>query len=418
MANALLTPQVITNELLRRFKNNLGFAKVAHHEDYREHFANKGAKIGDTINLRVPVKFLATDGALLVIQDVTENKVPLVVDTQKHTGFSFTSREETLTIDRFGDRYVNSAAVALANAAEIHGLNVCYKATPNSVGTPGTVPVGADVTTGAFNVYLSALEALDRNAAPVDDEVSMVITPKMNTGIVDSLKGLFQSSSQISEQYIKGYMGKGAGFTWLRAQNLRTHTLGSFAPDTTAIQVSGAGQQGASLNAKGFTGSAAGIFKQGDIITLGLSGTLVHAVNPVSGDALSDARQFVVTADVDAASDGTAVIPIYPSIITSGPYKTVDASPADSTVIYPFGIASYVSPQGMAFHKEAYAWACVPLDLPKAVEWKARQTDPDTGISIRCVSQYDIVNDVFATRCDIMFGWVAPRPEWGCRVCS
>jgi hypothetical protein len=411
VANVLLTPQVITNELLRRFENNLGFAKVAHHEDYREHFANKGAKIGDTLNLRVPVKFLATDGAVLVIQDVTENKVPLVVDTQKHTGFSFTSREETLTIDRFGDRYVNSAAVALANAAEIHGLNVCYRATPNSVGTPATPPQ----STTAFAVYLSALEALDNNAAPVDDEVYMVITPNMNTYIIDALKGLFQSSAQISEQYIKGYMGKGAGFTWLRAQNLRTHTLGAF---PAAPLVNGAGQLGASLNLKACGTSATGIFKAGDIIVLGASGTLVHAVNPVSGDALAGGRQFVVTADVNSDGSALAVVPIYPSIITSGPYKTCDASPGDGVQVYPFGTASYVSPQGMSFHREAYAWACVPLDLPKAVEWKARQTDPDTGISIRCVSQYDIVNDVFATRCDIMFGWVAPRPEWGCRVCS
>ena len=29
---------------------------------------------------------------------------------------------------------------------------------------------------------------------------------------------------------------------------------------------------------------------------------------------------------------------------------------------------SQLTPQGLAFHKEAYAWACVPLSLPRAVE--------------------------------------------------
>jgi hypothetical protein len=26
------------------------------------------------------------------------------------------------------------------------------------------------------------------------------------------------------------------------------------------------------------------------------------------------------------------------------------------------------------------------------------------------------VNDIFFTRCDVMYGWVAPRRDWGCRV--
>ncbi len=59
MANTILTPQIITNELLRRFQNNLGFAKVVHHEDYSEHFAKPGAKIGDTLSLREPVRLVA-----------------------------------------------------------------------------------------------------------------------------------------------------------------------------------------------------------------------------------------------------------------------------------------------------------------------------------------------------------------------
>ncbi len=52
MANTLLTPQVITNELLRRFKNNLGFAGAVRHE-WDDRFAVKGGKIGDTLNIRV-----------------------------------------------------------------------------------------------------------------------------------------------------------------------------------------------------------------------------------------------------------------------------------------------------------------------------------------------------------------------------
>lgn len=412
MGNTILTPQVITNELLRRFENNLGFAKVVHHEDYSEHFAKPGAKIGDTLSLRDPVRLAATDGATLVVQDVEERKIPLVINERKHTAFQFDSAELTLSIDRIGERYIEGASVALANAAEVSGLRMAYQNTPNVVGTPGTIPNGAT----AFQTYLSAGEALDRNSAPEDGERYMVIGPKFQTQIIDALKGLFQASEQIKRQYIKGRMGTGAGFDWLLAQNIRTHTIGTI--DGGAPQVDGAGQVGSQLNIKNLTASKQGVFKAGDVITQ----AAVFAINPVSLDTLSDLRQFTILNDVNSDANGKATLNIYPPIAVVGdpnkpnPYATCSTTMADSAPLVCFGAAGTLTPQSLGFHKEAYAWACVPLTLPRAVEMAKRATDPDTGVSIRTVSQYDGVNDIFYTRCDIMYGWVAPRKDWGCRV--
>lgn len=415
MGNTILTPQVITNELLRRFENNLGFAKVVHHEDYSEHFAKPGAKIGDTLSLRDPVRFAATPGATLVVQDVEERKIPLVINERFHTAFQFDSAELTLSIDRIGERYIEGAAVALANVAEVSGMRVAYQQTPNYVGTLGTTPNGSS----AFNTYLTAGEALDRNSAPMDGERYMVIGPKFQSPIVDALKGLFQSTEQIKRQYIKGRMGTAAGFDWLMAQNIRTHTEGTFSGGAS-ILVNGAGQIGGSLVLDGCTASSA-VFKAGDVITQ----ATVFAVNPVSGDTLSDLRQFTVLADASSDGSGNCTAQIYPPMAVVGdpakpnPYATCSVLMPDNGAILIFGNAtstSVLSPQSLAFHKEAYAWACVPLTLPRAVEMAKRATNPDTGVSIRTVSQYDGVNDVFFTRCDIMYGWVAPRKDWGCRV--
>jgi hypothetical protein len=418
VANTILTPQIINNELLRRFKNNLGFAKVVHHEDYSEHFAKPGAKIGDTLSLRDPVRFAAADGATLVVQDVEERKIPLVINERKHAAFQFDSAELTLSIDRIGERYIDGTAVALANAAEVSGMTLAYRQTPNLVGTPGSTPT-------AFSTYLSATEALDRNSAPMDGERYVVIGPKFQTSIVDALKGLFQSTEQIKRQYIKGRMGTAASFEWLMAQNLRTHTAGTLAGGAS-IAVTGGGQTGSALNCKGFTASSNGVVKAGDQFTLGVTTGIVYAVNPVSGDTLSDARQFTVLNDANSDSSGNATLQIYPPIALVGdpakpnPYATCSVSPADSAVLTFFAgnvaSASILTPQALAFHKEAYAWACVPMVLPQAVEMAKRSTDKDTGISIRTISQYDGVNDIFFTRADIMYGWVAPRKDWGCRI--
>ena len=54
-----------------------------------------------------------------------------------------------------------------------------------------------------------------------------MLGPQMQATIVDALKGLFQSSEKISEQYDKGMMGLGAGFKWTINQNVPIFTTGT-----------------------------------------------------------------------------------------------------------------------------------------------------------------------------------------------
>lgn len=398
---------MITNELLMRFKNNLGFSGAISHE-YDEKFANDGAKIGDTLKIRDAARFTVTDGATLSEQDVVDTNKTLTLNQQKHVGFSFSSKELTLDIDRFRERYLDGAAVALANSVDVYALTTAYQSTANLVGTPGTVP-------NAGLTYLEAGIKLDNNACPVDSNRSVVVNPKMSGTIVDAKKGLFQSAEQIKRQYERGRMGTADGFDWIMDQNVRTHTVG---PLGGTPLVNGASQTGASLITDGWTASAASRLKKGDVITI----TGVYAVNPVSGDTLQDLQQFVVTADVSSDGSGNATIGIYPSIVTSGATKTVSAAPTDNAAIQIFGHASshagVLTPQGLAFHKNAFVLGMAPLEVPKGVHFAAKQQDSKTGVSIRVVSQYNISSDKFVTRADILFGFAALRPEWACRIAS
>ena len=122
-----------------RFKNNLGFSgAIAHTWD--DKFAVEGAKIGDTLRLRDPVRFTATKGRDITssIQDVIETQKTLTLNQQAVVAFQFSSAELTLSIDAFRDRYLDSAAVALANQVDVDGLTMAYQATSNAIGTPGT----------------------------------------------------------------------------------------------------------------------------------------------------------------------------------------------------------------------------------------------------------------------------------------
>jgi P22 coat protein - gene protein 5 len=395
--NTLLTPTVISNELLRRFKNNLTFAANVTHE-----FDEQFNKIGDTYNMRVPVKLQAVKSATLSVQDVTEVSKPLQLTTQAHSGFQFTSKDLSLTVDRFGDRYLSSAAVALANTFEADGLAMAYQNTFNTVGTPGTTPT-------ALRTYKLAASLMDKQSAPFDGDRTIVINPDAEVEIIDTLKTLFQSSNQIKNQYEKGRMGTAMGADWSMDQNVPTHTVG---PLGGAPIVSGASQTGSSLLTSGWTAAAASRLKKGDVFTI----ANVLMCNPVSGAQYANLQQFVVTADVSSDASGNATIPIYPPITPTGAYKTVSASPAASAPLTILGAASALTPQNLVFHKEAFAYATAKLELPSGVHFAGRSVDKDTGLNIRIVSSYDIVNDLFITRADILYGWAPKRNEWSARI--
>ena len=401
--NTLLTSQVITNELLRRFKNNLGFSGAVSHT-WDDKFAIEGAKIGSSLRLRDPVMFVAANGPVMTPQNVVETNKTLVLNTQKVVGFAFTSTDLTLSIDNFAARYLDSAGVALANAVDIDGLTMADTNVGNQVGTPGTPPT--DLTP-----FWTAGEMLDTNSAPMDGTRTMCIPPKIQTVALKAAQGLFQSSSQVKQQYERGRMGIMGGFEWVMDQNCRSHTVG---PLGGAPVVGAANQTGSSLAVTGFTAAAALRLNPGDTFTI----LNVFRTNRVSGDIKQDLMQFVVTAAVSSDGTGAATIPIYPPIVTTMPGQTVSASPAAGAALTITGTANQIYPTGMAFHADAFTLGMAPLEVPKNIQFGSNQQDPDTGCSVRMVSMYDIINDLFVTRCDVLYGWAAVRPEWACKIMS
>lgn len=401
-ANTLLTISMITKEALRILENNLAFTKRINRQ-YDDKFAIEGAKIGYVVNARKPVRYTVSTGTALSIQDATETQVPVTLTTQDHVDFQFSSADLALSVDDFKDRFLQPAVSALANKIDNNGLAL-YSQVYNAVGTPGTTP-------NALLTYLLAGVALDNNAAPMDNYRSVVITPKMQAYIVDALKGLFQQATEIARQYIKGTMGTAGGFEWAMDQNCPTHTVG---PLGGAPLVNGAAQTGASLVTDGWTAAAASRLKKGDVFTI----AGVFSVNPQSRQSTGDLQQFVVTADVSSDAGGAATIPISPSITTSGAFQTVTNSPADNAAITVLGAAGTASPQGMAFHRDAFTLVTADLPVPKGVDMGARVADKQLGISLRIVRDYDINTDQWPCRIDVLYGWAALRPELACRIAA
>jgi len=406
LANVLLTISMITREALRVLENNLRFTKFVR-RDFDDSFGRAGAKIGTVLNIRKPPRYVGRTGQGLSIEDATETQVPLVLTTQRGVDIAFTSQDLALNIDDFSDRFIKPAVANVANNIDFDGMSQ-YVNVFNTLGTPGTVP-------NALLTYLQAGQRLDEEAAPRDDERALVISPAMQATIIDTLKGLFQESTEIGRQYEEGTMGRSIGFKWSMDQNVNINVVGALGG---AGVVNGANQVGSSLVTNGWTINITGLFLRGNVITIGSGATGTFAVNPQNKQSTGALRQFVVTANVNSDGAGNATIPISPAIITTGPFQNVVASPTNGATINPLGLANTSTPQALAFHKDAFALGSADLPLPGGVDMAARVADKQLGFSMRLVRAYDINTDRFPTRIDVLYGWTTLYAELAARVAS
>ena len=402
MANQLLTVTMITKEALRILENMLTFTLQVNRK-YDAQFGRDGAKIGSILNIRKPVRYVDAQGQGLILQDAIETSVPLALTTQYQRAFTFASADLALSIDEYSKRFIRPAVASMANQIDRDGL-AQYINIYNTVGTPGT-----PITT--VNSYLSAGQRMNEEAAPM--ERSLVLSPAQQASIVGGLTGLFNPQTTISQQYRKGLMTKDTlGFDWFMDQNVWSQTVGPLGGTPTVNAT--ANQTGASIITTGWTAAAASRLNQGDVFTI----ANVLAVNPQSHQSTGVLRQFVVTAPFSSDGSGNGTINISPSIITSGPFQTVNVAPAALAAITVLGAANTVSPQGLAFHEDAFTFACVDLPLPGGVDMANRKSDDQLGMSIRAVRAYDINQDRWPLRLDLLGGWATIYPELATRIAS
>jgi hypothetical protein len=390
-SNTLLTPTIISKETLTMLENNLvAAAKV------NRSFENQFVKIGTSLTIRKPNRFTVSSGAALQIQNVVEPSTSITINQQKHVDFEFNSVQLTLTIEEFSERYLKPAAAELANVLDYDTLTN-YKSVNNQVGSAGTIPAN-------FQALANVGQRMDEGGVPQDNR-TLILNPAAYWTMANGLSGLYVQS--VSEPALKGFLARIANFEIYMDQNIQAQTYGA---QGGTPQVSGASQTGSSLATKLWSNTITGVVKQGDVFTI----AGVNAINPKSRQSTGSLQNFLVLADANSDGSGLATISIYPAITITGAYQTVDASPANSAAITMKGTASTAYAQNLAFVKDAIGLVTVPLELPDGVDFKAREMYKN--ISMRIVRAYDINNDVFPCRMDILYGTTTFYPELASRL--
>jgi hypothetical protein len=408
MANTFVNPAWVTFEVAKRFVNSLR-AVAQFTRKYSDEFSVDGAKVGDTVRVRLPQQFEVSEGEGLVEQNLTDQTKTLILNRRRQVGFGWSSTEATVNMDDIRTRYVMPAADTLANAYDRAAMADVYKAVYNTVGTLGTTPSAA-LTYGQAKVKIQDL------AGP-DTGLKAILEPLAHITLADAHKALFHPGSLISKATKTGLIAEellGIG-EWYTDQNVPRFTSGAVTVASTPL-TNGAGQTGSSIVTDGW-GSGGAALKKGDIITI----AGVRSVNPVSKESTGRLQQFVLTADISDTA-GAATLSISPSIITSGALMNVDAAPADNATITYWAMAAggtqaaTVSPQNLVFHPEAFATVMADLVMPNGGAKSTRVQSRDLNIASRYVEQYSITSDRNMNRLDILFGNAPIQERMAARV--
>lgn len=423
MANALVTSTIVTNEVLRIAHNNSAFLGNMN-SDYKDGWTGE-YKPGGTLKARRPVQFTSRSGATANIQDVTESSVDILVQPELGIDFAVSNYDLATavgsngTVDgEFKRRYLQPAGLKIAAMLDYNIATIVKNATYNIVGTPGTGPSTiADI--------LNAKVPAQNMAVPPGDYYA-ALSPTANAAVVAGLATLFNDQKALSEQYKTGMIKTALGIDFLMSQNVPSHTVG---PLGGTPAVNGANQglinsgstdnpyaATTSLITNAWTAAAAARLKQGDVFTI----AGVNAVNPETKADTGQLQNFVVTADVSSDASGNLTAVISPAIIAGGAFQNVTARPANGALLtIKTGTASTTYAQNVLWHRDAITFVSPKQELPGGMDMAYQATMADEGgLSLRFVRGFDITNNRFISRFDVLWGAAVTKPEWVVRRTS
>jgi hypothetical protein len=201
-------------------------------------------------------------------------------------------------------------------------------------------------------------------------------------------------------------MGRTAGYEFFQNSLLTKFTSGTETAAGTIV-VNGASQTGAAITV---TNGSSKTLTKGDVITL----AGCNRCHPESKADTGVLQQFVVTATITSTATS---IPISPSIVITGATQNCVAAPTTAgAVLKVTGDASKVTENSVLFHPDAFTFVTADLIMPKGVDFAAREVQD--GISLRIVRQFDINNDKFPCRIDIVYGYKTIRAALATRLIS
>lgn len=406
--NTTITPTWVSKDTAVFWQNSIRLINQAD-RGYGKEWQNlpEGAKIGYTVQQRVPTAPTVSEGQALQIQPYINQTVPISLTHQLQVACGWSTADDTVVIEEVQDRWTRPAGKSLgAKCDALFGQEV-YKSVYMTIGTPGT-PITDNTT------FMDGVARLANVGAAED--LAAVLDPKAMARIVAANFAIFNLPGGNRNFETGQFSGEQFGIDkWFQDPFMPSHTTGTFTTSTPVI--SGANQTGSTLTISGMGTYA---LKAGD--TFKIAG--LNSVNPVGKNDTGDLQEFSLQVDVAGSSTGT--LTFSPSIILSGPLQTVVAAPANGAAITFSGASGTVaatmsavtSKQSLIFSPSAFAFVNAPLAKKLAGAEVGTVRDAEAKVSMRYVEQYNIQTDQEPRRIDMLVGNAPVQPYFALRAWS
>lgn len=452
MPNKLIKPDIILAETLRLVHQKANFLGNIN-TSYDNKFAKQGAKVGDTIEVRLPNRYTVRHGPEINIQDTKERKKKIRINKQAGVDMEFTSKELTLDIDDFSHRFIEPAVTTLVSAIESEMLSEIHPKI-----TSWTWVKKDDKL---FTKILEGNERLSAKLCPDDGDRHFWMSTHESGRLVEEVSGLFNPQAKISRMLKSGEIGKTANNNFYTNTHLQTFTediassLELIEHESRQPDKKSGGKGQLSEHQEIVLASAIHARNQ-PITTLDLSlatrigskddehGPLGDAIKPGTGLQIKDLQMLhpqtkkptgyswrgIITKVEDKAQSSTITIdpPLYwqeqitidsnvvhvkhektiaPNVINITDGKHVKGDLIELTLLkkpayHPLSLM-------IQAHPDAFVFGTADLVMPEGLDFKSRQTHE--GISMRIIRKYDYKEDKFPCRIDCLYGYEYLRDE-------
>lgn len=211
MAQNILTASVIAREAITTLYNNAVMANLVYRGVENTFGAEVlGHKVGETVNIRKPATFESKSfTGSIEKQDVEEDTIPVVVDRHEDVSFEVSTKELSLEVSQFSERFIAPATEALAQKVDVDIL-----------GLRGDVTATVTFDTSApWDTVIDARTTLNKAAVPLMQRRA-VWSSDHEGGILKS--GRFTKANETGDggtRFTEAQIGRAGGFDHFLDQN-------------------------------------------------------------------------------------------------------------------------------------------------------------------------------------------------------
>jgi len=373
MSNSFITVKEIARKALPRLAENLVMPNLC----YRDISQSFAAKLGDTVQVRKPIKLTAADFSEengTTAQPIIEESVSVKLDKIATVDVEISALDGALDIDSIDRLFIEPAAAALAAKINADGMAL-YKQVPYYAGEAGSAP-------DSLEDIASARRILNQNKVPTDRRYA-VWDVEADTKLTQIPALVNAEKSGTDRTLRRGMIGNVFGIENYMTQAVCRHSSGTLSAANDSLVLSAAAENDEIIKIAASSGSAVtGTLCTGDLlkITAADGSITTHTV-------LEDA----------AASGNTITAKVYPAV----------TMPADSAVKLETDHTA-----NLVFHPNAFAFVSRPLVEPSGVE---SYVTTFNGISLRVVKGYNMTYKKEMLSMDVLYNFVCIYPELACR---